>query len=109
MSKEIKKDDNVYVHSEDKRNRSFEGVVTSIGSKFITVTESSGRKWRFRRNTLICEEWSIYRLYKDKEDADNAEQRKEQEKFIIREISYALRKVTNEEFDTMYNIIKKYR
>ena len=53
----------VYVSSDDRRMYGFDATVVSIGSKFITVADKCGRKYRFNRETLWCVDWSIYHLH----------------------------------------------
>ena len=104
--KDIKKGDSVYVYSDTQND--FDGILVSVGSKYITV-QDSGRKWRFDKETRICEDWSVYTLFASKEDADKFLERREKERFVKHEIVFATRNMTDEEFDTIYSIIKKYR
>ena len=106
--KDIKKGDSVYVYSDTQND--FDGIVISVGSKYITIQEGTyRRKWRFDKETHICEDWSVYTLFASKEDADKFLERREKERFVKHEIDFATRNMTDEEFDTIYNIIKKYR
>lgn len=107
--KEIKKGDSVYVYSDDDRHHPFEGVAVSVGSKYITVEESSGRRWKFDKESRLCQDWSIFYVYANKSEADEKVKREEMRKFVHREISSALFNMSDDEFETVYNIISKYR
>ena len=41
------KGQSVYVSSSDSRQNGFNAVVTSVGSKYITVTDEYTRKYKF--------------------------------------------------------------
>ena len=50
--KDIKKGDSVYVYSDTQND--FDGIVISVGSKYITIQEGTyGRKWRFDKWTEV--------------------------------------------------------
>lgn len=107
--KEIKKGDSVYVFSDDSRHKSFEGTAISVGAKYITVEEGTGgRRWKFDRETRMCVEWSIYYVYKDKSEADARVKREEMRKFVHQNISRALVNMSDEDFETIHDIISKY-
>lgn len=63
----MEKGQRVYIASDDKRNSDYEGTITSIGKKYITVTDDYGHKTRFHIDTLYREDWCVYRLYESKE------------------------------------------
>ena len=59
--KDLKKGDTVVVYSDDKRNPNYEDTVTSIGRKYITVSE----RWmnKFNIETLYAKDWAAYKLF----------------------------------------------
>jgi hypothetical protein len=106
---EFTKGQKVYVASSDSRQKGFNAVVTSIGSKYITVTDEYTRKYKFYKYNLCCVDWSIYHL---EESVDSYERRKLQEHklFVIRRNEYRLGKILLEsEIDDIYNrIVQKF-
>lgn len=107
---EFTKGQKVYVSSSDSRVKGFNAVVTSIGSKYITVTTDYGRKYKFDKERLCCIEWSIYHL---EESEDSYEERKlrEHKILVIRRNEYRLDTVLSDyEIDDIYNrIVQKYK
>jgi hypothetical protein len=103
------KGQSVYVSSSDSRQRGFNAVVTSIGSKYITVTDEYTRKYKFYKYNLCCVDWSIYHL---EESVDSYERRKLQEHklWVIRRNENRLGKILLEsEIDDIYNrIVQKF-
>lgn len=104
--KDFKKGDSVYVYSDTQKD--FNGIVVSVGSKYITILDGH-RKWRFDKETHICEEWSVYTLFASKEDKNKYIERRENEQFVNCEIRFVMNKMSDEDFEIIYNIIKKYR
>ena len=106
---EFTKGQKVYVSSSDSRQKGFNAVVTSIGSKYITVTDEYTRKYKFYKYNLCCVEWSIYHL---EESVDSYEKRKLQEHklWVIRRNENHLDKILLEsEIDDIYNrIVQKF-
>ena len=99
----------VYVSSSDSRQKGFEATITSMGSKYITVTDSYGRKYRFDTKDLYCVDWSIYHLEESEESYKAILVRKEKMRFISKNI-YCLDSVLLDcEIDDIYNrLIQKY-
>lgn len=99
----------VYVSSSDSRVKGFNAVVTSIGSKYITVTDNYTRKHKFDKYNLDCVDWSIYHL---EESVDSYEERKlrQHKIFVIRRNEYRLDKILSDsEIDDIYNrIVEKF-
>ncbi|MBQ8969214.1 MAG: hypothetical protein IJ064_05740 [Bacteroidaceae bacterium] len=83
----IKKGDKVYAYTTDPRNANYEGVVKSVGPKFITI-DGVGR-WmnKFLKATLVCEEWGAYRLFLgNKEEFEDCQNTKAEREILINEI-----------------------
>lgn len=100
----------VYVSSSDSRVSGFNAVVTSIGSKYITVTTEYGKKYKFDKECLCCVDWSVYHL---EESVDSYKERKlrEHKILVIRRNEYRLDTVLlDSEIDDIYNrIVQKYK
>lgn len=106
---EFTKGQKVYVSSSDSRQKGFNAVVTSIGSKYITVTTEYERKYRFDKEHLCCDEWGVYHL---EESVDSYERRKlrEHKLWVIRRNENRLGEILLEsEIDDIYNrIVQKF-
>lgn len=106
---EFTKGQKVYVSSSDSRVKGFNAVVTSIGSKYITVTTEYERKYRFDKEHLCCAEWGVYHL---EESVDSYEKRKlhQHKILVIRRNEYRLDKILSDsEIDDIYNrIVEKF-
>lgn len=103
--KDLKRGDTVVVYSDDTRNRNYEGTVTSIGSKYITVGE--GRLNKFNIDNLYAKEWLTYKLFLGNMDEFNVfveeqEECKELYRKIYARISQNLGK---ERLTKIWNII----
>lgn len=78
MNKEFKKGERVYVHSRDKRNNSYEAIVTSIGRKYITCNQIwsddgsvSNYGEKFDIEYLRRVDYGSFYLYHNKEEYEN--------------------------------------
>jgi len=99
------KGQNVYVSSSDSRQSGFNATITSIGSKYITVTDEYGCKRRFDKERLYCVDWSIYHL--EESEAAYKERLVREEKFrtIRRYINMLDCILLDNEIDDIYNRI----
>ena len=105
---QIKKGDIVYIASDDRRNKPYKAKVTSIGRKYITIDD--GWRSKFNKETGIMEDWSTWILYPNEEIYRQIETNKERMSYINCNIDNAMRwNLTQDELDTVYNIIKKYK
>ncbi len=102
---EFTKGQSVYVSSSDSRQKGFNGTILSIGSKYITVTNNYGRKYRFDREGLYCIDWGVYHLEESEQSYNERMLRYHKLNFIIRN-DYRLGSVLSEdEIDEIYNRI----
>ena len=103
------KGQNVYVSSSDSRQKGYNATITSIGSKYITVTDEYGRKQKFDKERHYCIDWSIYHLEENEESYKTKLVREEKLRFIRNKI-YCLDSVLlDSEIDDIYNrLIQKY-
>ena len=105
---QIKKGDIVYIASDDVRNKPFNAKVISVGKKYITT--DNGWKSKFDKETGSMIDWSTWTLYPNEEIYKLVQENKEYISYINRNIDYAMKwKMTKDELDTIYNIIKKYK
>lgn len=105
---QIKKGDIVYIVSDDRRNKPYNAKVTSIGRKYITIDD--GWRSKFNKETGIMEDWSTWTLYPNEEIYRLIETNKERMSYINCNIDNVMRwNMTQDELDTIYNIIKKYK
>ena len=106
---QIKKGDVVYIVSNDRRFSShYTAKVTSVGKKYITI--DNAQKSKFDKETGIMKDWSMWTLYPNEEIYRQVETNKEHMLHINRNIDYVMRLyMTQDELDTVYNIIKKYK
>ena len=81
-------------------------IVKGIRREFVDETRSVITVKQYAKIIAVT---TVYTLFASKEDADKFLERREKERFVKHEIDFATRNMTNEEFDTIYNIIKKYR
>lgn len=102
------KGQNVYVSSSDSRQKGYNATITSIGSKYITVTDEYGRKQKFDKERYYCIDWSIYRL-EESELSYNERKLRENKLCVIRLNIHRLGDILSDsEIDDIYNrIIKK--
>lgn len=94
----IKKGDKVYAYTSDPRNVNYEGIVKSVGPKFITI-DGVGR-WmnRFRKTTLVCEEWGAYSLFLgSKEEFEDCQKTKAERENMINEVIHKTRNFSLEQ------------
>lgn len=78
MNKGFKKRERVYVHSRDKRNNSYEAIVTSVGRKYITCNQIwsddgsvSNYGEKFDIEYLRRVDYGSFYLYHNKEEYEN--------------------------------------
>lgn len=78
MNKGFKKGERVYVHSRDKRNNSYEAIVTSVGRKYITCNQIwsddgsvSNYGEKFDIEYLRRVDYGSFYLYHNKEEYEN--------------------------------------
>ena len=103
----FEKGQKVYVSSSDSRQNGFDATIASIGSKFITVTADYGRKYKFAKDTLVCEEWTIYNLEESRESYENRLARDNKLSMIRRNYHLLGKVLSDEELDDIYERIKK--
>ena len=97
------KGESAYVASSDSRQSGFECTIISLGKKYITVENKYGRKYKFNNDdTLICEDWSIYRLYKSEDDWKKDESKKEKLRFIGNRIYKLPLVLSDDEINSIY-------
>lgn len=103
------KGQNVYVSSSDSRQKGFNATITSIGSKYITVTDEYGCKRKFDKERYYCIDWSIYHLEENEESYKEKIVRKEKIRFIRNNIHCLDSVLLDSEIDDIYNrLIQKY-
>ena len=109
VNKEFKKGEKVIAISNSTRCGNDELVVVSIGKKYITCQAygyGSRRKYRFDINTLLREDWSIYKLYHSIEEYEEEKQFLEKMKKFKNDLLYG--KITNEELVKFCQIHEEY-
>lgn len=88
-----------------------ETKVVSVGRKYITV-EYANTKFDITRDFLEVTQYSIeYKLYLSKEDIKNDIKRRQMEERISTAFhfpNHVARKMTFDELETVFNIVKKY-
>lgn len=105
---QIKKGDIVYIVSDDRRNKPYNAKVTSIGRKYITIDD--GWKSKFDKETGVMKDWSTWTLYPNEEIYRLTETNKEHITYIKHNIDCVMIcNMTQDELDTVYNIICKYK
>lgn len=103
------KGQSVYVSSSDSRQEGYNATITSIGSKYITVTDEYGCKQRFDKERLYCIDWSIYHLEESDESYKADLVRKEKIRFIEKNIHRLDSVLLDSEIDDIYNrLIQKF-
>ena len=89
MSKEFKKGERVYVHSEDTRNACYEAIVTSVGRKYITCNQIwedgsvSGYGEKFDIEHLRRVDYGSFYLYHSVDDFNKEQEIKKVKKELI--------------------------
>ena len=95
----------VYVGSDDSRQNGFDTTVVSVGNKFITVVDNYGRKYRFDKESLWCNDWSIYHLYESLDACKHKEKMRDVYRAIVRNIAMVLKQLSEDEVVALYNKI----
>jgi len=98
---EFTKGQRVYVSSSDSRLRGYNGTVTSVGSKYITVVEDFRGKHKFDKETLYDVDWCSFHLEESEDSYKQKKLREERELFI----SKNLNKLSDSEIEDVFNRI----
>ena len=77
-----------------------------MGSKYITVTSKYGRKFKFNKESLYCEEWSIYHLEESVEAYKERNAFEEKQKYIRRNDYRLFKVLSKEEVEDIYERLK---
>ena len=93
-----------------------EGEVTSVGRKYLTVKEKKCGIWevKFDINNNFCHVYKTgaadYELFLTKEELDKAMWRRDARNAIRDRIQYSniVSKLTDDELEIIYGIVKKY-
>ena len=88
----------------DTRLKPYNGVVKSIGKKYITVTTKWGIE-KFDLESLLNINWSAYQLFESEEDYRKKVDMKKKVMLINQNIRKILSKLSDEEIDRLYNLI----
>ena len=99
----------VYVSSSDNRQKGFDAVVTSVGRVYITVSDDYGRKYRFDRQTLICDDWSIYQLEESRESYEKRKEKETKISYIIRNENFLSKVLSESEIEDIVERIRKLK
>ena len=106
---EFTKGQNVYVSSGDGRQRGFDATVTSVGSKYITVTDKYGRKYKFDKERHYCIEWCVFHLEESEESYKARIVQEEKMRFIRNNIHHIDSVLSDSEIEDIYNrLIEKF-
>lgn len=99
----------VYVSSSDRRQKGYNATITSIGGKYITVTDEYGHKQKFDKERYYCIDWGVYHL-EESEEAYKVRIVREEKLRFIRNNIYRLDSVLlDSEIDDIYNrLIQNY-
>lgn len=101
----FEKGQEVYVAAHiDTRLKPYNGVVKSIGKKYITVTTKWGIE-KFDLESLLNINWSAYQLFESEEDYRKKVDMKKKVTLINQNIRKILSKLSEEEIDRLYNLI----
>ena len=108
----IKVGDAVYIASDDRRGTPYVAVVTKIGRKYITATQRPDCEWdkgiQFSNENGFMKEWGQYRLYPSKDFYVKLSEYEDKVVMVNRKISFAMDKMSFDEIDQIYNLVKKY-
>jgi hypothetical protein len=109
INKKFKKGEKAIAISNSTMCSNDELVVVSVGKKYITCQPyeySYGRKYKFDINTLLREDWSIYKLYHSIEEYEEEKQFLEKIQKFKNDLLYG--KITNEELVKFCQIHEEY-
>lgn len=104
----MEKGQRVYAASDNKRMFDYEGTITSIGKKYITITDDYGHKTRFCADTLYSENFSTHRLYESKEKYTFEKNRESLAHLVWQKIDRCRFSVSYEDLIAIKEILDKY-